>query len=99
MRENSYDVSYAPSSDGLRDLYNIVRSAADEIGVSITGIKEYPAQYYVLYGMKTDAPFASLQFYFNGKGFVTRAMASSSMGGNDELLTRFINRLKELTGI
>lgn len=98
-REHKYVIEYTPSSDCLRNLFNIVRSIADEIGVSITGIKEYPAQYYVLYGLKTDAPFASLQFYFNGKGFVTRAIVSSFLGTEDVQLVQFIRRLKELTGI
>lgn len=98
-RNQKYVIAYTPSSDCLRNLFNIVRSIADEIGVSITGIKEYTAQYYVLYGLKTDAPFASLQFYFNGKGFVTRAIASSSLGTEDVQLVQFIRRLKEVTGI
>lgn len=98
-RAHKYVIVYTPSSDWLRNLFNIVRRATDEMGISITGIKEYPAQYYVLYGLKTDAPFASLQFYFNGKGFVTRAIASSSLGMEDAQMVQFLRRLKELTGI
>lgn len=95
-REYTYLVEYSPSTECLKDLYNAMTSATDELGIRITGIKEYTAQYYVLYGLRTDASFASLQFYFNSKGFVTRAIASSAIGQDDVLLGRLISRLKEL---
>lgn len=91
-----YDYDYTPSQEFLERLRRVVVSAADEMGIKVTGIKEFPAQYYVLYGLRTSAPFASLQFYFNGKGFVTRAMAVSTLGEADEQLQKLINRIQEL---
>lgn len=92
-----YDSRYTPSIGCLERLRNMVLSAADQTGVKITGIREFPAQYYVLYGLKTTAPYATLQFYFNGKGFVTRALAASAMGDKDELLQQLITCIQQRT--
>lgn len=92
-----YDCDYTPSMECLRQLYCAVISACDELGIRITGIKEFPAQYYVLYGLKTTAPFATMQFYFNSKGFITRAIAASALGNRDIQLQQFITRIQELS--
>lgn len=92
-----YERDYSPSMKCLEDLRNLVTSAADEYGITITGIKEFPERYYVLYGLHTSASFATLQFYFNGKDFITRSMAASALGGEDELLQKMINRIQEMT--
>lgn len=92
-----YDYEYTPSIDFLGKLYNTINSVTDETDVKITGIKEFQAQYYVLYGLRTSATFATLQFYYNNKGFITRCMAASALGDKDEKLNRLITRINELT--
>ena len=92
-----YEYNYTPSINCLEKLLFVATSAADELGIRITGIKEYAAQYYVLYGLRTTATFATLQFYFNGKGFITNAKAASIIGNNDVLLEKLINRIQEIT--
>lgn len=64
-----YEYNYTPSINCLENLApcNHLYFNLDELGIRITGIKEFAAQYYVLYGLRTTATFATLQFYFNGK--------------------------------
>jgi hypothetical protein len=48
-------------------------------------------QYTVRYSLITEAfEFACIDFWFNGKSIFTRAIASSSLGNNDEKLKRII---------
>ena len=93
-REYEFDVSYQPALPFLDQLYQYMRVAASECGVTITGVCDHPDQHYVLYGLRTSASFASLQFYYLNKGFLTKAMPSSLMGGSDELLDKFIKRIR-----
>lgn len=92
-----YDYEYISSIDCLGKLYNTINSVADETDVKITGVKEFQAQYYVLYGLRTSATFATLQFYYNNKGFITRCIAASALGDKDEKLNKLITRINELT--
>lgn len=93
-REYEFDVSYQPALPFLDQLYQYMRVAASECGVTITGVCDHPDQHYVLYGLRTSASFASLQFYYLNKGFLTKAMPFSLMGASDELLDRLINRIR-----
>lgn len=77
-------------------LHNAVKSAADTVGVIITGVREYRAQFYVLYGFRTTGSYATLQCYFNGKGFVTRALACSLKGTADTQFKQLIDHLNLL---
>lgn len=92
-----YEYDYTPSMGCLEKLQKAVVSAADELEVKVTGIMEFPSSYSVLYGLKTSAQFAAIRFYYNGKGFVTRAMSFSALGTEDELLQKLITRIEEIT--
>lgn len=92
-----YECQYIPSKAFLEELRCAVVSAADETGVRITGIKEFPDQYYVLYGLRTSVPFSTIQFYFNGKGFVTRAIPASALGTDDTMMLDLLTRIQKLS--
>ena len=93
-RKFEFEVSYQSDMPFLDQLYQYMRVAASECGVTITGVCDHPEQRYVLYGLRTSASFAALQFYYRDKGFLTQAMPSSLMGASDELLDKFIKRIR-----
>ena len=56
-------VEYTPSTEVLQALYQQMQSACAEVGAAIVQIKEMLSQYFVFYGLKTDADFAYIQFF------------------------------------
>ena len=87
-------ISYSPSCETLKMLYQLMRSACNESGVTITNIDEQLQQYYVTYNLITDARFACIQFYITNDK-LTKALPKSEQGKNDKKLSQLVKLIKE----
>ena len=91
-----FEIDYTPSTPLFEKLYGLMQSACEDIGVAITNVEENPANYIVLYCLRTDEGKGSyIQFYFNNKQQLTRAMPKSMKGAGDQKLKLLIQKLKE----
>lgn len=90
----TYNIDYSPKLPVLERLYGLMQSICAEEDVAITNIVEKAKDYYVVYFLKTDAKCASLQFYFNGKDQLTRAMPKSTSNTLDAKLNLLISKLQ-----
>jgi hydrolase, P-loop family len=91
-----FEIDYTPSTLLFEKLYGLMQSACEDAKVTITNIEERPSDYNVLYCLKTDnGKGAYIQFYFNNKEQLTRAMPKSMNGANDQKLQLLIQKLKE----
>ena len=91
-----FEIDYTPSTPLFEKLYGLMQSACEDIGVAITNVEENPANYIVLYCLRTDeGKGAYIQFYFNNKQQLTRAMPKSMKGADDQKLQLLIQKLKE----
>ncbi|MDH6342061.1 energy-coupling factor transporter ATP-binding protein EcfA2 [Parabacteroides sp. PFB2-12] len=87
-------LSYQPSTDLFRSLYQKIDSACADLSVQITNVIEYPSNYYVMYFFRTSGKFSYIQFYYkNQKGF-TIANPKSDIGEKDIKLQKLIELLK-----
>lgn len=73
-----------------------MRYICEECEVKITNVKEELDKYYVLYCLKTDARFASIQFYMGKNGLLTMAMPKSDSPSEDMKLKRLIEMWQEM---
>jgi len=89
-----YNVEYKPSALVFENLYGMMQSLCSEEDITITNIEEKTESYFVQYFLKTDAKCALIQFYFNGKGQLSRAMPKSTSNKDDEKLNSLILKLK-----
>lgn len=86
----SFEFTYAPEAHHLKTIYQQMSSLCEKHDICISNI-EMIGQYTVRYSLITEAfEFACIDFWFNGKAIFTRAIASSSLGNNDEKLKRII---------
>lgn len=90
----SFNINYAPSLPVLEQLCGLIQSVSAGEGVAISNIEERIMDYYVVYFLKTDAKCALIQFYFNGKGQLTRALPKSTDDVKDEKLKLLIAKLQ-----
>ena len=91
-----FEIDYTPSTPLFEKLYGLLQSACEDTGVVITNVEEKPANYIVLYCLRTDeGNGAYIQFYFNSKQQLTRAMPKSMKGADDQKLQLLIQKLKE----
>lgn len=81
--------NYQPSNEMMRQLYQLVSTAAAEADVRIVNVVEAPQQYYVNYHLITDARFAVIKFHHTANG-LSVAMPMSELGSADEKLKRMI---------
>ncbi len=93
--EIKYNIDYQPSIPLLKELYSIMQMASEDAEVIITNVEEKPENYFVNYYLKTDAKFAMIQFYFNNKQQLTRALPKSLLGNEDKKLTELIKNLRK----
>lgn len=94
--EMLFEIDYTPSTPLFEKLYGLMQSACEDTGVAITNVEEKPANYIVLYCLRTDeGKGAYIQFYFNNKQQLTRAMPKSMKGADDQKLQLLIQKLKE----
>lgn len=91
-----YKLNYVPGTDILKELYDRMRYICEECEVQITNVKEELDKYYVLYCLKTDARFASIQFYMGKNGLLTMAMPKSDSPSEDMKLKRLIGMWQEM---
>lgn len=90
----TYNINYLPSLSVLEKLYGLMQSVCTEEKVTISNIVEKTDNYHVIYFLKTNAKCALIQFYFNGKGQLSRAMPKSTAGSDDEKLELLISKLQ-----
>lgn len=94
--EMLFEIDYTPSTPLFEKLYGLMQSACEDTGVAITNVEEKPANYIVLYCLRIDeGKGAYIQFYFNNKQQLTRAMPKSMKGADDQKLQLLIQKLKE----
>jgi hypothetical protein len=90
----TYNIKYVPSFSVLEKLYGLMQSVCAEEEITITNIVEKAKDYHVIYFLKTDTKCALMQFYFNGKGQLTRAIPKSTISGEDEKIKLLISKLQ-----
>lgn len=94
--EMLFEIDYTPSTPLFEKLYGLMQSACEDTEVAITNVEEKPDNYIVLYCLRTDeGKGAYIQFYFNNKQQLTRAMPKSMKGADDQKLQLLIQKLKE----
>ena len=84
-------LTYKPSNSVLAELFDRMSSAAENVGISILNVKDYPSSYYVMYSLKTDATIAYIQFYYGINYALTTAMPKSELGTGDQKLQQLIS--------
>lgn len=90
----TYNINYIPSLFVLEKIYGLMQSVCAEEDIVITNIVEKAENFHVNYFLKTDAKCALMQFYFNGKGQLTRAMPKSTLSDQDRKLNLLILKLQ-----
>ncbi len=70
-----------------------MQSLCTDEEIAITNIIEKIKDYHVICFLKTEATCALIQFYFNGKGQLTRAMPKSTLSGKDEKLQSLVSKI------
>lgn len=90
----TYNIDYVPSIPVLEKLYGLIQSICVDANVTITNIVEKPKNYHVIYFLKTEAKCALIQFYFNGKGQLSRAIPKSTARCEDKKLMLLISKLQ-----
>lgn len=96
--ETPLPMDYKPSQKHLEMLYSIMREECDILNIQITNVDEKVDKYYVLYHLVTDAVYASIQFYFNGKGCFSSAVPRTFQVDNDNKLQLLIQKLSNYAG-
>lgn len=83
---------YEPSTVFAQQLYESMLDACEHSGTKIVGVKECIINYHILYYLQTDDK-SILDFYFNGKGFVTYGTPLSMKGDTDGKLSKVVEYL------
>ena len=87
----TYRYTYEPSLESLRSLHHRLVSLCDELDILITNVVE--GNYKVTYYLRTTGHYASLNFTYNAKGFISYVNPLSELGADDEKLTLLLNQL------
>lgn len=88
------EFEYHPSDKIHEELYNLVRSACDDLSVQITNVVECKSSYYVNYYFRTSYTVSSLKVYIDSSGFVTYAKPMSLIGEEDGDLATLIEYIQ-----
>lgn len=89
------EFEYETQNEVLSYLFQTMTAVCEESNTSILNIDESGiSNFYVIYFFKTQADCAYIQFYFNKKGQVTSAIPKSTLGEEDEILTKLVENLK-----
>lgn len=98
-RAMSLKFSYVPTDELRTDLYNMLRSVCDDLGIRITNVVEHPEDYSVMYYFNTSDTLSYIKIYINSSQFVTYAKPMSLIGDADKELVKLTkeiqNRFKE----
>jgi hypothetical protein len=86
-----YKIEYQTSLESLGVLHNRMISLCDECEISLTNVVE--GHYQLVYYMRASGNYASITFFFNGKGFINYAAPLSDIGEADEKLVQLIKEL------
>lgn len=89
----TYNIQYNPSLAILEELYNWMQTICENLDIQITNVLEFPQNYFVQYFLKTDEKCAYIQFYYNNKNQLTRAIPKSTAGKDDIKLKLLIEEL------
>lgn len=87
-----YNIAYQPTLNSLKVLHHRMVSLCDECNITLTNVVE--RNYQLVYYMKCSGNYASLTFFFNGKGFISYAAPLSDIGEEDSKLLQLIEKLK-----
>lgn len=90
----SYKFDYIPSDESYSQLYNLIRSACDTLGIQITNVVEHKEDYNVVYYMRTSSTFSYIKVYVNAEGFITYAKPMSLKGTEDRDLCSIVEIIK-----
>lgn len=90
----SYKSDYIPSDESYSQLYNLIRSACDTLGIQITNVVEHKEDYNVVYYMRTSSIFSYIKVYVNAEGFITYAKPMSLKGSEDGELCSILEIIK-----
>lgn len=88
-----YKFDYIPSDESHSRLYDLIRSACDTIGVSITNVVEHNEDFSTIFYMRTSGTFSYVKVYVNADGFITYAKPMSLKGTEDGELSAIINTI------
>ena len=86
---------YKPSDDIHAQLFSIIRSACDTLGIPLTNAVEYKEQYYTIYYFRTSGTMSYLQVYVDKKGAVTYAKPMSLAGADDAELKHLVVEIQK----
>lgn len=86
--------NYFPTDEIHVQLYDMMRSVCDGLGVQITNVVEYKEAYHVIYYFRTSDTFSYLQIYIDADGFVTYARPMSLIGSDDKELLMLIEEIE-----
>lgn len=88
-------IDYTPSSDSLKQLYNVIKGICSEEDILITNIVEHPESHKVIYYLKTSVQYAYLTVYFDKNEMFT-SIIPSVQSENDEKLNKLLTELDAL---
>ncbi len=95
-RTNSnLSINYNPTGKLLANLYSIIQSICSDLDIDITNIVEYTDKYFVIYFFRTDNICSYIQFYFNGKEQLTKALPRTFSDNQDHKLEQLITKIKD----
>lgn len=85
--------NYVPSDSVHENLYNLIRSACDGLGIQITNIVEHRESYNVIYYFRTSDTMSNINIYVDASGFVTYARPMSIIGQDDQELMLLVESI------
>ena len=94
--ESTYPVSfeYKPQNNGFEAVHSIISAGCAELGILITNI--YKESYSLTYCLKTPNAYAYIKLSFNGKGIITTLAPYSSIGTDDQELSKLLEIISHL---
>ena len=94
-----FPINYHPSDVFLLDLYKIVQASCNDLGIRITNVVEHRDNYFVNYFFETDSICSQIQFYFNGKELMTKALVKAFENTDDPKLQLLIQKISEYASV
>lgn len=85
---------YEPSDATRAQLYGLVRSACDSLGIVMTNVVEHDEDYSVVYYFRTSGSVSYVKVYISASGAVTYARPMSMLGCKDSELNSLIEEIK-----
>lgn len=84
---HTQEPSYVPSNDAMSYLYNLMQGACSQNEVDIVGVTEFLDHYHTTYYLRTSGQYAWIDFFVNGKGFITFAAPCTTVENDTKLLS------------